>query len=64
LKGTKEIFGGGYLFILVGLLFKFVVAWFVPNGKGFEQNNLKLWAGFGRSILFLEQIMALSGNAQ
>jgi hypothetical protein len=23
-----------------------------------------LWAGFGRSILFLEQIMALSGNAQ
>jgi len=43
LEGNKGKFGGwGYLFILVGLLFKFVVAWFVPNGKGFEQNNLKL----------------------
>jgi hypothetical protein len=37
LEGNKGKFGRGYLFILVGLLFKFVVAWFVPNGKGFEQ---------------------------
>jgi hypothetical protein len=38
LEGNKGRFGGGgNLFILVGLLFKFVVAWFVPNGKGFEQ---------------------------
>jgi hypothetical protein len=47
---------------LAGLLLKLLVAWFVPNGKGFEQNFLKLWAGFGRGI-FLEQIMALSGSA-
>jgi hypothetical protein len=46
--GTKENRGGWFLFILAGLLFKFLVAWFVPNGKGFEQNILKLWAGFGR----------------
>jgi hypothetical protein len=44
---------------LAGLLFKFVVAWFVPNGKGFEQNILNLWAGFGRGIIVLEPIMAL-----
>jgi hypothetical protein len=41
---------------LAGLLFKFVVAWFVPNGKRLwtKFSKVVVWAGFGRG-LFLEQ---------